>query len=71
MTLNQFLEADNADQMKAIWQAVFVSEKTDKEFTYSLYRVFDFFVEVKVSVKNKDVCKFECFNKAQVRFPVI
>ncbi|WP_018626598.1 hypothetical protein [Niabella aurantiaca] len=71
MTLNQFLAADRAEQMKAIWRTILISEKTDTEFTYSLYQLFDFYVEVKVSIKDKKVCKFECFSQPQNRFQII
>ena len=71
MTLNQFLAADGAEQMKAIWRTIFISEKADSEFTYSLYRLFDFYVEVKVCTKDKKVCKFECFAQPQIRYKII
>ncbi|SDC15208.1 hypothetical protein [Niabella drilacis] len=71
MTLNQFLAADKTEQMNAFWRTIFISERTDSEFTYSLYALFDFYVEVKVSIKDQKVCRFECFKQPQTRYEVI
>ncbi|MGJ7029972.1 hypothetical protein [Niabella hirudinis] len=71
MTLNQFLAADKTEQMNAMWRTSFISESTDSEFTYSLYSLFDFYLEVKVSIQDKNVCRFECFKQPQVRYAII
>ncbi|WP_157558265.1 hypothetical protein [Niabella aurantiaca] len=60
MTLTQFLACDELDQLSALWKAELIEEKNDDTFTYSLYKLDDFYVRVKVFTKDKSICSFEC-----------
>ncbi|MBZ4190929.1 hypothetical protein [Niabella beijingensis] len=60
MTLNEFLSCDELEQLNALWRAELVAETKEEAYTYSLYKLDDFYVRVKVAVKDKSVCGFEC-----------
>jgi len=63
MTLDQFLQLNEAAQLNALWEARFVSERMDKGLLYTRYRVFDFYIEV--CVKDKGCIVFSYFNVEQ------
>ncbi|MCD2421552.1 hypothetical protein LQ567_02185 [Niabella pedocola] len=64
MTLDQFLQASEAEQLRILWNARFVSERwEEEEVLCTRYQVFDFYVEV--CVKHHTVMAFNYFNVAQ------
>ncbi|MBO9596009.1 MAG: hypothetical protein J7599_24110 [Niabella sp.] len=70
MTLNQFLQASEAEQLRILWNARFVSERWEaEEVLCTRYQVFDFYVEV--CVKNHTVMAFNYFNIEQNAEPPV
>lgn len=68
MTLDQFLQSSEAEQLRILWDARFVSERWEEEVLCTRYQVFDFYVEV--YVKNYTVMAFNYFNMEQNAEPV-
>ncbi|MCF3108355.1 hypothetical protein LL912_06155 [Niabella sp. CC-SYL272] len=68
MTLEQFLQESEAEQLRILWNARFVSERWEDEVLYTRYQVFDFYIEV--SVKKHTVVAFNYFKTEQNPMPV-
>jgi len=49
MTIKKFIEAPDIARIKAIWRGTLIAERQDKDFTYRLFKVDDFYVEAKIS----------------------
>jgi len=50
MTFEQFLEADEMEQIEAIWRGKLVAEKSDSDFRFELYEVDGFYIEAKRNI---------------------
>lgn len=63
MTLDQFLQLNEAAQLNALWEARFVSERLNEGVLYTRYRIFDFYIEV--CVQDNGGIVFNYFNVEQ------
>ncbi|WP_300601224.1 hypothetical protein [Niabella sp.] len=63
MTLKQFLQVSEAEQLRVLWNARFISERWEEEVLCTRYQVFDFYIEV--YVKDNAVTAFNYFDADQ------
>ncbi len=52
MTIEQFIEADEMEQIEAIWDGRLIAETKDKDYNYKLYEIDSFYVETKQDIEN-------------------
>ncbi|MCH5686565.1 hypothetical protein LWM68_21300 [Niabella sp. W65] len=49
MTLEQFTNATEMRQIKAIWRGKLIAERREDQITYRLFKIDGFFVEAKIN----------------------
>lgn len=49
MTLEQFTNATEMSQIKAIWRGKLIAERREEQITYRLFKIDGFFVEAKIN----------------------
>ena len=55
MTIEQFIEADEMEQIEAIWDGRLIAETKDKDYNYKLYEIDSFYVETKQDIEKARV----------------
>ena len=62
MTLYEFNELDEMEQIEAIWDGVFVADREDNEHEILLYQIDAFYVEVFYHKAYNVIRKFRSFS---------
>ncbi|MBO9592240.1 MAG: hypothetical protein J7599_04970 [Niabella sp.] len=60
MSKDEFLAANAATQLEAISNAQFVWERNEKDIRITLYKLYDFYVQARIS-KEENTIHFDCF----------
>ena len=61
MTIADFISMDDQQKVEAIFDAVKVSEKIDKEANYQLFQISNFYVETRTSLDGKFKRSFKTY----------
>lgn len=59
MTLYQFKQLDEGEQIEAFWDGVLVGERTEGSFVFECRQIDDFYVEYKI--RDRDYKEMKCF----------
>jgi hypothetical protein len=62
MTLSEFQQMDEREQMEAIWGGVFVTNRADNENEILLYQIDSFYVEVYYNKEYNNIRRFRSFS---------
>ena len=69
MSLSQFNQFDELEQIEAVWSGKHLATRHDKDYDILLYQIDGFFVEVYYHRENNSIRKFEpVANKNQLLF---
>ena len=58
MTVNQYKDLDEAEQLEIVWLSEFLAQKSEDGFLYELYYYQNLFIEVQSSITTKQYIKF-------------
>jgi hypothetical protein len=70
MTLYEFNQMDEAEQMEVIWDSVFVGDR-DEEHKILLYQIDGFYVEVYYHKEYNDIRRFRSFSSTNELEPYL
>ena len=62
MTLYEFNQMDEMEQMEGIWDGVFVDDREDNEHEILLYQADGFYIEVYYCKERNAIRKFRAFS---------
>ena len=71
MTLYEFNDADEAEQLEAVWSGTHIAERLDDEHNILLYQVFSFYVEVYYHREYNIIRKFRSFSSTEQLQPYL
>jgi hypothetical protein len=71
MTVNEFNRMDEEDQLKAVWDGVFIADRDDEEHAILLYQIDGFYVEVYYHKKYFEVRKLRWFSSTNYLEPYL
>ncbi|MEO7834804.1 MAG: hypothetical protein ABIR50_05755 [Ginsengibacter sp.] len=71
MTLYEFKQLDETEQMEAVWDAVFVADREDREHRILLYQIDAFYVEVYYNKEYNDIRRFRSLSSTDQLQPYL
>lgn len=71
MTLYDFNDKGEMEQIEAVWEGAFIATRKDKEHNILLYQIDSFYVEVFYNQKHKFIRKLRSFSSTSQLEPYL